>query len=37
MNKQRKERLWYRWSDFPVMSRIALILSTLALLSVILR
>lgn len=33
----RKEKVWDRWSDFPIMSRIAFILSVLALLAVILR
>nr|DAV74108.1 MAG TPA: hypothetical protein [Caudoviricetes sp.] len=33
----RKEKVWDRWSDFPIMSRISFILSVLALLAVILR
>lgn len=32
----RKEKLWYTWNDFPVMSRVSFILSVLALIGVLL-
>lgn len=34
---KKKEKLWFRWSDFSIQSRIALILSVLALAAVLLR
>lgn len=33
----KKEKVWYHWSDFPMISRISLILSVLSLIAVILR